>query len=178
MSIYVKKSDMVRAYNRLLEELEQKPGYSREIEACYKLKDGATEVGKYWSYPHFRKDEKVLIEATAEWYAATLVYLATNTDAARSLLLSKLAKRDDVIMRAMRSYCARGKWQEDLFDALMAGKKVTNPPRTLKGKAAQYAPNYWRSWRNMLRRMCECGFIIGKEPGPRGGDFRAKYYLM
>lgn len=69
---------------------------------------------------------------------------------------------------------ARGNFQKQVEEALLAGRVITNPvPR--KGKAGRYAPLYKRSLENLFTRMRDGGWKVIYTPGPRGGEWSATF---
>lgn len=73
---------------------------------------------------------------------------------------------------------ARGFWQQGIWVDLLRGREVENPVKHLRGRARQYAGRYRLSFLNMLVRAEEEGFRIKRVPGPRGGEWSAKYSLQ
>jgi hypothetical protein len=73
---------------------------------------------------------------------------------------------------------ARGSWQESILKELRRNKEITSPVKYLKGYAKQYQSKYEQSFYNLLQRAKKAGMWIERIPGPRGGEWSARYILM
>ena len=73
---------------------------------------------------------------------------------------------------------ARGEWQRELWEQLLAGRTISSPSRMLSGRAAAYTGKYMDSFANMLQRAQEHGYQIERTPGTKGGEWSATYRIV
>lgn len=73
---------------------------------------------------------------------------------------------------------ARGSWQESILKELRRDGEITSPVKYLKGYAKQYQSKYEQSFYNLLKRARVAGMLIERIPGPRGGEWSARYILI
>lgn len=77
--------------------------------------------------------------------------------------------------RPKSTQCARGSWQREKYDLLVAGYTVSSPTFTVVGKGRDYVNRYMASFRRLLVRMEAQGWTIERIPGVRGGEWGARY---
>ena len=73
---------------------------------------------------------------------------------------------------------AKGSWQRSILNRLLTGSSITNPIASLQGKARNYSLNYQNSFYSLLTRLKDSGIEISRTPGPRGGEWSAKYQII
>jgi hypothetical protein len=73
---------------------------------------------------------------------------------------------------------ARGSWQESILKELRRNKEITSPMKHLRGYAQRYQTKYEQSFYNLLQRAKAAGMWIERIPGPRGGEWSARYILI
>lgn len=70
---------------------------------------------------------------------------------------------------------ARGTWQRGIYAELVAGSTLSSPSALVTGKARTYVKRYMASFHRLLARMEAEGWVIERTPGPRGGEWGARY---
>jgi len=78
----------------------------------------------------------------------------------------------------MKNNIAKGSWQKQIWNDLLAGYAITNPVSDLVGTAKSYAGKYHASFSNLLHRARTAGYIIQRIPGSRGGEWSATYQII
>lgn len=73
---------------------------------------------------------------------------------------------------------ARGSWQRQIAYHLSRFGCISNPVRQVRGRASSYAPRYAQSWQAFLDRARAAGYTVVREPGPKGGEWSATYYVF
>lgn len=73
---------------------------------------------------------------------------------------------------------ARGDWQREQVRAMRAVAGAPSPARELRGRARGYAARYMASFANLCARLEAQGVPIERVPGPRGGEWTARYYIL
>ncbi len=70
-----------------------------------------------------------------------------------------------------------GSWQQSILREMLRYGQVTNPVRSLRGKASRYSGRYDQSFHSLLDKMRASGYTINRISGPRGGEWSAVYYI-
>lgn len=69
-------------------------------------------------------------------------------------------------------------WIGSIWSDLLLGHVVASPMALLRGRAKSYGGKYANAFRRMLKRAESAGYQIKRTPGPRGGEWAAKYELF
>ncbi|RJQ53385.1 MAG: hypothetical protein C4521_07580 [Actinobacteria bacterium] len=72
---------------------------------------------------------------------------------------------------------ARGPWQREILRDMLHDS-AAHPTRALRGRARSYRAQYERSFRNLVARLAGAGITVLRAPGPRGGDWNARYVAL
>ena len=72
---------------------------------------------------------------------------------------------------------ARGHWQRLKLDAMLNGGTYS-PAYNLKGNAKQFTRRYEVSFNRLCNRLRDAGYLVVRVPGPRGGEYSARYYAQ
>ena len=72
---------------------------------------------------------------------------------------------------------AKGKWQYQILKDLLSNSTITNPLKSLKGKARNYSSRYQASFFALLLRIEKAGYSITIKSGPMGGQWGSTYTL-
>jgi len=72
---------------------------------------------------------------------------------------------------------AKGKWQYQILKDLLSNSTITNPLKSLKGKARNYSSRYQTSFFALLFRIEKAGYSITIKSGPMGGQWGSTYSL-
>ena len=72
---------------------------------------------------------------------------------------------------------AKGSWQRQILKDLLSYSTITNPLKSLKGKARNYSSKYQTSFFALLFRIEKAGYSITIKSGPLGGQWGSTYTL-
>ena len=72
---------------------------------------------------------------------------------------------------------AKGSWQRSILRDLISYTTITNPIKSLKGKAKSYSGRYQTSFFALLFRVENAGYNITIQSGPLGGRWGSTYTL-
>ena len=72
---------------------------------------------------------------------------------------------------------AKGSWQYQILKDLLSNSTITNPLKSLKGKARSYSSKYQTSFFALLLRIEKAGYSITIKSGPMGGQWGSTYTL-
>jgi len=72
---------------------------------------------------------------------------------------------------------AKGSWQYQILKDLLSNSTITNPLKSLKGKARSYSSKYQASFFALLFRIEKAGYSITIQSGPLGGQWGSTYTL-
>jgi len=72
---------------------------------------------------------------------------------------------------------AKGSWQRSILKDLISNSTITNPLKSLKGKARNYSSRYQASFFALLLRIEKAGYSITIQSGPLGGQWGSTYTL-
>jgi hypothetical protein len=70
---------------------------------------------------------------------------------------------------------ARGCEQRSFLRSALQPEGAFPVTRTLRGRAKMYAGRYAASQANLLTRVEAAGYLVIRTPGPRGGEWSARY---
>lgn len=66
---------------------------------------------------------------------------------------------------------AKGKWQQEIEEQLLAGQTIPHPAGQLRGAAKDWQLRYDESFESLIARMRAAGHDIEVGTGPRGGRY-------